>query len=46
MKKNIKQIYPLLKCMFIPMHVLSYLPHYIIVPVALTHGHVNACSWY
>ena len=28
------------------MYVLPYLPHYIITPMTLVHGHVNACSWY
>ena len=46
MKTSIKQTHPSLKCMFIPMHVLPCLPHYITAPMALMNGHVNACSWH
>ena len=46
METDIKQTYSSLKCMFIPMYVLPYLPHYITTPMTLVHGHVNACSWY
>ena len=44
-KTTIKQAYLSLKYMFIPMHVLLQLLHYITTPMTLMHVHVNAYSW-
>ena len=46
MKSSIKQSYSLLKCMFIPMHVLRYLPHCITALIASIHDNINECPWY
>ena len=46
MKSSIKLSYSSLKCMFIPMHILPYLPYCITAPIASMHDHINACSWY
>ena len=43
---NPKQDYVTKKCMNIWIHDLPHLSCYISTPMALTHEHVNACSWY